>query len=239
MTSRILTKEEVAALSARIKKGDLDARNELVMANVRLVVAVAKLFRTRGMALDDLVGEGNIGLIRAAEKYDPRFGTVFSTYAYFWIKQAILDSLWRSETIVRLPEKVYRAMGKALSEINSGDHSDLGCIIQKSGLPDCMKNRLFQARRTKKIGPLPDLIHGNWGADAESEVECRDEFEKAVSEIGSLTGTMRDVMQLRHGLNGKEPMGLTAISRRLGYSREWCRKMENKAVAILRDRLAS
>src|SRR5947209_1753791 len=99
----LLTAAEERELAAAIARGDRDARRRMIEANLRLVVKIARDYVGRGIALDDLIGEGNLGLIRATQEYDPRFGTRFSTYASYWIKQAIRHALINTTTTIRLP----------------------------------------------------------------------------------------------------------------------------------------
>ena len=99
----LLSAAEERVLADAIARGDRDARSRMIQANLRLVVKIAREYLGRGMVLDDLIGEGNLGLIRAAEDYDPRFGTRFSTYASYWIKQAIRHALINTTATIRLP----------------------------------------------------------------------------------------------------------------------------------------
>ena len=101
--SGLLSAVEERVLADAIARGDRDARSRMIQANLRLVVKIAREYLGRGMVLDDLIGEGNVGLIRAAEDYDPRFGTRFSTYASYWIKQAIRHALINTTATIRLP----------------------------------------------------------------------------------------------------------------------------------------
>src|SRR3954468_18526242 len=103
----LLSAAEERVLADAIARGDRDARSRLIQANLRLVVKIARDYTGRGMGLEDLIGEGNLGLIRAAEEYDPRFGTRFSTYASYWIKQSIRHALINTTTTIRLPAHMY------------------------------------------------------------------------------------------------------------------------------------
>src|SRR3954447_4031564 len=108
----LLSAEEEKELAEAISRGDRDARSRLIQANLRLVVKIARDYAGRGMALEDLIGEGNLGLIRAAEEYDPRFGTRFSTYASYWIKQAIRHALINTSATIRLPAHMVNLLTK-------------------------------------------------------------------------------------------------------------------------------
>src|SRR5262249_6436499 len=120
----LLSAAEECALAEAIARGDRDARARMIRANLRLVVKIARDYVGRGLSMDDLVGEGNLGLIRASEAYDPRFGTRFSTYAAHWIKQAIRHALTNTAATIRLPahmvgllskwRKAERALGREL-----------------------------------------------------------------------------------------------------------------------------
>ena len=108
----LLTASEECSLAEAIAQGDRDALCRMILANLRLVVRIAQDYAGRGVTLDDLIGEGNIGLIRAAEQFEPRFGTRFSTYASFWIKQSIRQALSNSAAIIRLPAYVLGLLSK-------------------------------------------------------------------------------------------------------------------------------
>ena len=108
----LLTAEEECSLAEAIARGDSEARTQMIQANLRLVVRIARGYRGRGIALDDLIGEGNLGLIRATQDFNPRFGTRFSTYASFWIKQAISHALMTTTSTIRLPTRVARLLTK-------------------------------------------------------------------------------------------------------------------------------
>src|SRR5258707_8440267 len=108
----LLSAAEERDLADAIARGDRDARGRMIRANLRLVVKIARDYVGRGMVLDDLIGEGNVGLIRAAEEYDPRFGTRFSTYASYWIKQAIRHALTNTTATIRLPAHMVTLLSK-------------------------------------------------------------------------------------------------------------------------------
>src|SRR5205823_12079025 len=108
----LLSAAEERALAEAIARGDRDARARMIQANLRLVVKIAREYLGRGMSLDDLVGEGNLGLIRATEEFDPRFGTRFSTYASYWIKQAIRHALTNTTATIRLPAHMVTLLSK-------------------------------------------------------------------------------------------------------------------------------
>src|SRR4051794_1420297 len=108
----LLTSAEEQALARSIAAGDREARARLIQANLKLVVKIARGYTGCGLSLEDLIGEGNLGLIRAAEKFDPSFGTRFSTYASYWIKRAIRDGLTNSASTIRLPAHIVKLMAK-------------------------------------------------------------------------------------------------------------------------------
>ena len=108
----LLSAAEERELAEAIARGDCDARTRMIEVNLRLVVKIARDYLGRGMLIDDLIGEGNLGLIRAAEEFDPRFGTRFSTYASYWIKQAIRHALINTSTTIRLPARMFGLLTK-------------------------------------------------------------------------------------------------------------------------------
>ncbi len=153
-----LSRDEESALAARIAAGDRGARNRLVQANLGLVVTIARRYVDGGLDLDDLVGEGNLGLIRAAEEFDPRFGARFSTYAVCWIRQAICRALMHTASTIRLPERMVgllmkwrRAdwtLGRELGKAPSFDE-----IASHLGLSEAKRSLVARASRPAGSGP--------------------------------------------------------------------------------------
>ncbi len=241
-----LTRDEEYALAARIATGDRGARNRLVQANLGLVVAIARRFLDRGLDLDDLVGEGNLGLIRAAEEFDPRFGVRFSTYAVCWIKQAIRHALMHTAATIRVPERMVSllmkcrraewALGRDLGRAPTFDE-----VASYLGLSDAKKSLLARAIEAGRLRPgscgddrtggLSRRVTDRHGP-ADEGVEAEEELAIAWRLMGELKDRERAIVTLRFGLEG-ESLTLEEIGRRLGVTRERVRQLESQALRQL------
>jgi RNA polymerase primary sigma factor len=242
-----LSRDEEHELAGRIACGDRTARDELVQANLGLVVAIARRFLGRGLDLDDLVGEGNLGLIRAAEEFDPRFGARFSTYAVCWIRQAIREALTHRASTIRVPEhmvgllakwrRAERAIGRELGRAPCFEE-----IAASLGLSDARKALVSQALVAGRL-LLESNIRSGPGdglsvtvmdrhARAEEGVEAEEERAVAWRLMGRLDDRERTIVMLRFGLEG-EPLTLEEIGCRLGVTRERVRQIEAGALLKL------
>lgn len=245
----LLTAEEEARLADRIALGDTDARAHMIRANLRLVVKIARQYAGGPLSLDDLVGEGNVGLIRAVECFRPEFGTRFSTYAAHWIKQAIRQALTNTTATIRLPAhmvgllrrwtRASRALARVLGREPSFDE-----VADDLQLSPPQREMVAQAMRARR------LIHESsadtefsWSSEEASdpsppvELTCEADEERAdvLRRLDRLDNRERLVVSLRFGLEGQEPLTLKEIGRRLGITREWVRKIELRAVRKLDD----
>ena len=245
----ILSLSEECALAEAVARGDKIALSRMIRANLRLVVKIASDYVGRGLALDDLVGEGNLGLIRAAEKFEPRFGTRFSTYASFWIKQAIRLALSNSTAVIRLPahvsnllykwRKAERALERELGRAPSFNEVALSLGLSESQIFLLAKARLA---RQVKLESTVARDTGRWSPVDSSDpcgppalvVECQEDRRLLRSRLERLDGRERTVLSLRYGLDNELPMTLREIGDRLGVTREWVRKIELNAVRKLR-----
>ena len=241
----LLTGAEECALADAIKAGDRDARARMIRANLRLVVKIARDYAGRGMSLDDLIGEGNLGLIRAAEDFDPRFGTRFSTYASYWIKQAIRHALTNTTATIRLPahmvtllskwRKAERALTKEFGQAPTFDQ-----VAVTLGLSDAQRTLVERARRASQLrleggddeGWSPDEA-GDHHEGPDAAIEAADERRHLLRRLDRLDDRERTIVSLRFGLDGDDPMTLKEVGRRLGVTREWVRKIEVRAVKKL------
>jgi RNA polymerase primary sigma factor len=247
----LLSAAEERALADAIARGDRDARARMIQANLRLVVKIAREYVGRGLVLDDLIGEGNLGLIRAAEEYDPSYGTRFSTYASYWIKQAIRHALINTTATIRLPahmvglltkwRRAERALAKEFGYPPTADQ-----VAVSLGLTDAQKALVEKARRARQLrletGGSDD--GGAWSpdesADAERDapdapLEADDERRNLLRRLDRLDARERAILCLRFGLEGEVPLTLKEVGRRLGVTREWVRKIEIRAVRKLDD----
>jgi RNA polymerase primary sigma factor len=242
----LLSATEEHELAEAIARGDRDARSRLIQANLRLVVKIARDYAGRGMALEDLIGEGNLGLIRAAEDYDPHFGTRFSTYASYWIKQAIRHALINTTATIRLPAHMYGLLTKwrrAERQLarERGSAPSFEEVAEFLGLTEAQVEMVRRARRAAQLKLESSLGEhdGSWSPDEsmdhsispESSLETWDERAEIVRRMDRLDDRERLVLTLRYGLGGETPQTLKEIGLRIGITREWVRKLELKAVA--------
>jgi RNA polymerase primary sigma factor len=242
-----LSRDEEIELAERIARGDHQARNRMIQAHLALVGTIARGFRHRGLSLEDLIGEGNLGLIRAAEEFDPRFGTRFSTYAAYWIKEAIRHALINTTATIRVPARMAgvlarwrraeRTLGRQLGRTPSFDEiaSSLGLSAIQKGLVA----RALDAGRLRLEGSSVDRVGAPFFADvadrhgrADDLVEAEDERAVARRLIDRLDARERTIVALRYGLEG-EILKRVEIGRRLGVTREWVRQLEARALRKL------
>src|SRR4051794_4307771 len=246
----LLSAAEERQLAEAIALGDRDAWARMIKCNLRLVVKIARDYVGRGMVLDDLIGEGNLGLIRATEDFDPRFGTRFSTYASYWIKQAIRYALINTSATIRLPAHMvnlltkWRRAERALTR-------ELGCVPTADqvavhlGVTDGQRVLIEKALRATQLHLESGSGEGgaDWSADETTEVtdapdamlEADDERQSLMRRMQRLDERERSILALRFGLEGELPLTLKEVGRRLGVTREWVRKIEIRAVRKLDD----
>jgi RNA polymerase primary sigma factor len=247
--ARLLSADEERALAAALAGGDPDARDRLVGSNLGLVVTIARQYLGRGLELDDLAGEGNLGLIRAAEGFDPAFGTRFSTYAAYWIRQAIRAALTDTAAPIRLPAHMvallskWRRAERALSD-GPGGPPAFERVAAELGLTEAQRVLVRRALDSRRFhaggddqGEGSRLAASAWGGpDPGSEAERCDEARGLRARMAvRLDAREREILTLRFGLGGGGPLTLKEVGRRLGITREWVRKIERRAVALLGD----
>jgi RNA polymerase primary sigma factor len=246
-----LSCEEEAELAAQIARGDRQARDRLVEANLGLVRAIAHGFRGRGLEIDDLIGEGHLGLIRATGKFDPSHSVPFSTYAAYWIKEAIRAALINTTPTIRLPAFMVRLLARwwraerALSREmgRAPGFEELAATLDLSEAQRSMVARALQSRRVRTEGG-PDEA-GDQGlagmSDEHGRVEARAEAEDERASIRRRIERLDDreqaILKLHFGLDG-EALTLEQIGCRLGVTRQWARKVELLALQKLGDESA-
>lgn len=245
----LLSAADEHALAEAIAAGDNDARARMIQANLRLVVKIAREYVGRGIPLDDLIGEGNLGLIRATEEFDPRFGTRFSTYASYWIKQAIRHALINTTATIRLPAHMvglltrWRRTERTLTKQN-GHPPTFDQIATTLGLSETQRGLVEKAKRARQLRLESAGGDGrSWSPDEspadreppDASMEAADERKALLRRLDRLDARERAILALRFGLEGEIPLTLKEVGRRLGVTREWVRKIEIRAVRKLDD----
>lgn len=249
----LVTQKEEAELAARIKQGDREAWRKLITSNLRLVVKIAHDFKGLGQPLPDLISEGNIGLMRAAEKFDPEKGAKFSSYAAWWIKQAMRRSLLEKSRTIRIPVTSAGKINKIRSvrlKLNESlgreptDHEiarDLDFserVVKRLRLADFKTVSLEDPITQGTEGWLRDLIPDT-RAESPDQVLDDSEFTRRLNHLlHTLDRRERTILLMRYGLDGRPPCTLEEVSREIGRTRERVRQIQNRALGKLRQLIA-
>ena len=246
---KLITAEEEADLAGRIRKGDLNARDCLINANLRFVISVSKQYQNHGLSLSDIINEGNLGLIKAAERFDETLGFKFISYAVWWIRQSITQALSENMRIVRLPinrinniNKIKKCIAELeqkyereptfleIAQVLELTPNDLTVAINNSGRHISMDTPFVQGEE----GNMHDVLINEDASSPDIELlreSLRKEIERALK---SLTQKEADIIRLFFGLNDKQPQTLQEISEEFNISRERVRQIKDKAIKRLK-----
>jgi RNA polymerase primary sigma factor len=245
----LLTREEEVELAKRIERGDLEAKERLVNSNLRLVISNARKYQGLDLPLLDLIQEGILGLIRAAEKFDYRRGYKFSTYATFWIREAIQRAIANRARTIRIPVHIgqrERKIGRVQRELQArlGREPTDEQIAAEAELSE---REVREARETARVvtsldRPVGDEEDTSLGAlipsgelSPEEEVEIALQQDAVRSALDRLPEREREVVRLRYGIDGDDPTPLREAGRRLGISSEEVRRLERRALSELAE----
>ncbi len=247
----LLTPEEEVDLAQRIKQGDQEALEQLTKANLRFVVSVAKQYQNQGLSLSDLINEGNLGLIKAAQRFDETRGFKFISYAVWWIRQSILQALAEQSRIVRLPlnkvgslNKINRAFSELEQEFEREPSPEELAELLEITTEEVETTLGVAARHVSMDAPfvdgednsLLDVIENGNTPTTDSSLEYSESLRREIERsLNTLSERQCDVIKLYFGIGVEHPMSLEDIGEKFGLTRERVRQIKDKAINKLRS----
>jgi RNA polymerase primary sigma factor len=247
----LLTPEEEVDLAKKIKDGDQEALEKLTKANLRFVVSVAKQYQNQGLSLSDLINEGNLGLIKAAQRFDETRGFKFISYAVWWIRQSILQALAEQSRIVRLPlnkvgslNKINRAFSELEQEFEREPSSEELADLLEITSDEVETTLGVAARHVSMDAPfvdgednsLLDVLENSGTPGTDTKLEYAESLRREIERsLNTLTERQCDVIKLYFGIGIEHPMSLEDIGDRFGLTRERVRQIKDKAINKLRS----
>jgi RNA polymerase primary sigma factor len=252
----MITSEEEVYLARLIKQGDMQALDKLTRANLRFVVSVAKQYQNQGLTLADLINEGNLGLIKAAQRFDETRGFKFISYAVWWIRQSIMQALAEQARMVRIPlnkvgltNKIFKTAQYLEQQFEREPSAQELAFELDMPLSEVEHTLSQQMRHTSIDAPfggegddicMADLMANPDGAGAEDLLCRRESLSQEVERVlGSLTVRQAEILKLYFGLGTEEPLNLEDIGDRYKLTRERVRQIKDKALMTLRDEARS